>query len=172
MSDLQWNVCVTCGVLAYVLILIALCELGVSKAIISPSLSRKIIHIGAASWLIFWPLYVVSTDGKGGSWSWKLNIFVPAAKGVELFLKGAIIRDRRDKDVVSMSRSGNPTELLFGPLQFTLVMIYVGLYHFRKPEACLIMGALGVGDGIAPLVGSRYGKHKFRSPGECRLLSW
>ena len=145
-TDPHWNVLVTCGVLGYVLILIALCERGVSRSIISPSLSRKIIHIGAASWLVFWPLY---SDGDGAGHSWMLNILVPAAKGAQLLLKGAVIRDPTDKDVRSMSRSGDPTELLYGPLQFTVCMSCVGALLFRTTEACLVMGALGVGDGIA-----------------------
>lgn len=165
--DLYRNIIATCVVLGYVQILISSCERLVSKSIISSSLSRKIIHVGAASWLIFWPLYV-DTDDAG--WSWKLNIFIPLAKGTMLIIKGAIIRDREDKDVISMSRSGEPTELLCGPLQFTIVISCVGIYLFRTSEACLIMGALGVGDGIAPLVGMRYGRHTFGSPSGVKTL--
>jgi len=159
--DLYWNIIATCVVLIYVQILISVCERLVSKSIITASLSRKIIHIGAASWLMFWPLYINTDDTD---WSWKLNTFIPAAKGIQLIVKGGIIRNREDKDVISMSRSGEPTELLCGPLQFTIVMSVVGTYLFRTSEACLIMGALGVGDGIAPLVGMRYGRHAFASP--------
>lgn len=161
LSDFQRDALATLLVLCYVLTLISVCETLVSKKLTSRSLSRKIIHIGAASWIIFWPLY---SDEQAGSWSWKLNVFVPAAKGVDLFVKGAIIKDPQDKDVRSMSRTGNPTELLLGPLQFTIVMTLVGLHLFREPSACLIMGAVGIGDGIAPVIGGRFGRHKYRSP--------
>ena len=138
-----------------------MCDMLVKRAWISSALSRKIVHIGAASWLLFWPLYSPTDVGP----SWRLNVFVPAAKGLELFVKGAIIRDPNDKDVRSMSRSGSPSELLMGPLQFTGVMTIVGLFLFRQNIACLIMAAVGVGDGIAPLIGGRFGRHsQYRSP--------
>jgi len=160
LSPLQRDLFATAVVLTYVFSLIGICERLVSGAWISRSLSRKLVHIGAGSWLIFWPLYSSVEDGP----SWRLNVFVPAAKGLELFAKGAIIRDPNDKDVRSMSRSGNPSELLLGPLQFTIIMTVVGLFLFRQNVACLIMAALGVGDGIAPLVGGRLGRYKYRSP--------
>ena len=160
LTPLQRDLLATAVVLIYVLSLVAMCDIFVKRAWISSALSRKIVHIGAASWLLFWPLYSSTEDGP----FWRLNVFVPAAKGLELFVKGAIIRDPNDKDVRSMSRSGNPSELLLGPLQFTGVMTIVGLFLFRQNVACLIMAAVGVGDGIAPLVGGRFGRHKYRSP--------
>ena len=160
LTPLQRDSLATVVVLIYVLSLVAVCDMLVKRAWISSALSRKIVHIGAASWLLFWPLFSSTEDGP----SWRLNVFVPAAKGLELFAKGAIIRNPNDKDVRSMSRSGNPSELLLGPLQFTGVMTIVGLLLFRQNVACLIMAAVGVGDGIAPLVGGRFGRHKYRSP--------
>mmetsp|Transcript_15481 Transcript_15481/g.33684 ORF Transcript_15481/g.33684 Transcript_15481/m.33684 type:complete len:250 (+) Transcript_15481:136-885(+) len=162
LSDVQRDALATCLVFCYVLALISGCEALVSNKLISSALSRKIVHIGAASWLIFWPLY--SDHEAVGNWSWKLNVLVPAVKGIELFIKGAIIRDPNDKDVRAISRTGNPKELLLGPLQFTIVMTLVGLYLFRQSSACLIMGAVGIGDGIAPIIGAQFGRHKYMSP--------
>lgn len=166
-SNVQNDVLVTCLVIAYVLLLIHSCEALVSKHFVSAAVSRKIVHMGAASWLVFWPLYssIPSDDNDNGHWSWRLNALIPAAKGMELFVKGALLQDPNDKDVKSMSRSGNPAELLLGPLQFTVVMTVVGLFLFdARNAACLIMGAVGIGDGMAPLMASRYGKHKYTSP--------
>lgn len=162
------NVIATCAIAIYIVGLIGITDLLVSKNILSPFTSRKIIHLGAASWLLFWPLYEYpdedhdnnGSSSDGSLLTWRLNAVIPALKGIELFVKGAIIRDRNDKDVKTMSRSGNPEELLFGPFQFTIIMVIVGLYLFQQPVSCLIMGAVGVGDGIAPLVGKRYGKTK------------
>eukprot|EP00548_Thalassiothrix_antarctica_P004240 CAMPEP_0194151252 /NCGR_PEP_ID=MMETSP0152-20130528/47339_1 /TAXON_ID=1049557 /ORGANISM="Thalassiothrix antarctica, Strain L6-D1" /LENGTH=140 /DNA_ID=CAMNT_0038854905 /DNA_START=194 /DNA_END=616 /DNA_ORIENTATION=- len=53
-----------------------------------------------------------------------------------------------------MTRTGKPSELLYGPLFFTLIMNTVGLLCFQDREVgILIMASLGYGDGIAPLVG-------------------
>ena len=155
------NVIATGAIALYIVSLIAVTDLLVSKSILSPFTSRKIIHLGAASWLLFWPLYEYpDNDDNDSLLTWRLNAVIPALKGIELFVKGAIIRDRNDKDVKTMSRSGNPEELLFGPFQFTIIMVMVGYYLFQQPVSCLIMGAVGVGDGIAPLVGKKYGKTK------------
>ena len=81
-----------------------------------------------------------------------------------LFKKGAILADPNDIDVQTMSRSSSPSELLFGPLQFTIVMIWCGVAKFMTLEAVVIMAALGVGDGIAPLIGKFYGRISYRFP--------
>lgn len=51
-----------------------------------------------------------------------------------------------------------------GPFQFVLVMTWVGLFRFMTIEACVLMAALGIGDGIAPLIGKRWGKHCYHVP--------
>ena len=109
------------------------------------------MHIAAACLLCFWPLF--DSDHP----TWMLNVLVPVAMSIQLFYKGAVKNDPRDPDVVSMSRSGNPSELLQGPLQFTIVLTYIGLKYFMTPEAIYIMAALGFGDGLAPIVGAGIG---------------
>ena len=52
-----------------------------------------------------------------------------------------------------MSRSSAPSELLYGPLQFTIFMMYVGTQLFMTLEGAILVAALGIGDGIAPIVG-------------------
>ena len=80
---------------------------------------------------------------------------VPFAYSLQLFVKGAILCDPNDPDVKSMSRSGVPSELLYGPLQFTILMILCSLYEFKKPAGVYINGGL-LGDGVAPLFGKRF----------------
>lgn len=63
-----------------------------------------------------------------------------------------------------MSRSSSPSELLYGPLQFTLFMIYCGMTKFMTIEGALLMASLGIGDGIAPIIGRYYGNIKYRFP--------
>lgn len=154
---LSKNVAVVCGCVLYLILLMATCDFLVSRKLVLASTSRKIVHIGAACWVIFWPLCDDVTDG-----SWRLNVLVPFVKSVELVAKGAIIRDRNDPDVKSISRTGDPTELLYGPFQFTILMITLGLLLFKKPVSCLMMAAAGIGDGIAPIIGNKYGKHKYK----------
>jgi hypothetical protein len=101
-------------------------------------ISRKIIHVAAGSWIIFWPLF--STE----HWTWKLNILVPAIDSVQLFVKGAIIQDPNDVDVKTMTRTGNPTELIYGPLFFTIIMNIVVIFLFSKGRGDCHHGLFGL----------------------------
>ena len=94
---------------------------------------------------------------------------MPAAFTFTLTLKGALIRDKNDPDVRTMSRTGEPYELLLGPLFFTVVMDVVGLYFFKTQVGALMMGALGVGDGVAPVAGAR-GSHRYQLLGRQKTL--
>mmetsp|Transcript_28156 Transcript_28156/g.82968 ORF Transcript_28156/g.82968 Transcript_28156/m.82968 type:complete len:245 (-) Transcript_28156:1513-2247(-) len=157
-SGLPRNILSALLSVVYVKAVIGGCDYLVSKRTVDSSTSRKIVHVAAASFVLFWPLFDAESDG----WSWRLNVLVPAVLSVQLFVKGAILRNPNDEDVRSMSRTGDPKELLYGPLQFTLVMNTVGTILFMEPVSCLIMGAVGVGDGVAPIIGAKCGKHRYR----------
>jgi len=122
-------------------------------------------------------------DGDDGDdWSWRLNITVPVIYSITLLYKGLFLSRSTstsasaaatssitttttttkppivDPDVQSMTRTGDPRELLNGPLVFTIVMCVVGGVRrlFRTHGACIVMSCLGWGDGVAPLVGYYY----------------
>mmetsp|Transcript_700 Transcript_700/g.1229 ORF Transcript_700/g.1229 Transcript_700/m.1229 type:complete len:253 (+) Transcript_700:66-824(+) len=120
--------------------------------------TRKIVHVGAACWIFFWPMFDTS------HWSWRLNIMVPTVMSIKLIYKGAILADPNDLDVRILSRSSSPSELLWGPLQFIIFMMWVGTQQFMTKEGAILIAALGIGDGIAPIVGKYYGHLKYRLP--------
>jgi len=122
---------------------------------IGNTISRKMIHVCAGTMIVFWPLFDVT------HWSWRLNILVPAAMSVKLFYKGLILNDPNDIDVQNISRSSSPSELLYGPLQFGILMMWLGLCKYMTVEGVVIMAALGIGDGIAPIVGKYYGRMRY-----------
>jgi phytol kinase len=147
LSPLTQNVCATIATVVYVKTVMGFCDLCVDRKWIPSKVSRKIVHVSAGSWIVFWPLF------SEEHWTWRLNILVPAIYSVQLFVKGFIIQDPNDTDVKTMSRSGKPIELCYGPLLFTIIMNICGLELFMKPEGIYVMACLGFGDGIAPLVG-------------------
>lgn len=151
MQALHQNLLAALATVVYVKAVVGSCDLAVARGWLSSPVSRKIVHVAAGSWLIFWPLFVVDDQDPYGSW--RLNILVPAVYSVQLLAKGALLRDPNDPDVQTMTRTGNPSELLGGPLLFTLAMNAVGLYLFRTEAGVLVMACLGFGDGIAPLAG-------------------
>jgi isopentenyl phosphate kinase len=64
-----------------------------------------------------------------------------------------------------MSRSGNPRELLGGTMHYAIVMLITTILFFNagdpsckdNPVALYILGALAGGDGLADILGRRYG---------------
>ena len=120
-------------------------------------LSRKFVHLAACSFVIFWPLF------DSNHWGWRLNVTVPFVMSLRLLYKGAILKDPEDEDVRSMSRTSSPSELLYGPLQMTLIMCYVGLTKYMTSTGIIIMASL-VGDWLAAIVGLQYGKFKYNVP--------
>lgn len=153
------NLLTSAVTLVYVKSVVSLCDFAVSKEILSPEVSRKIVHMAAGAWPMFWPYFDETHP------SWRLNITVPFLYMLQLS-KSAISGDRDDPLVKTLSRTGDPNELWYGPLFFTLVMNFTGLFAFRERESIYIMSCLGFGDGVAPLIGSwypygRYPTHPF-----------
>ena len=157
--SLTHNILWSAATLLYSKVIVMACDGWLQPRLGVPAdISRKIVHLSACHWVLFWPQFDPS------HWSWKLNVAIPAVYAVQLTLKGAIQKDPTDPNVRTLSRTGNPSELLYGPLLFTLVMIFCGWHEFMRPCGIYIMGAL-VGDGLAPLVGTRYPVWPYRSMG-------
>ena len=74
------------------------------------------------------------------------------------------MKDPEDTEVQNLSQSSSPTDLLFGPLQSCLVLIWLGLYRFMTEEASILAAAMGLGDTVAPMIGKRFGRHVYRMP--------
>jgi len=126
-------------------------------------ISRKIIHVAAGSWVIFWPLFYA------GHWSYVLNIAV-AVLWTLLFIVKGLTANPEDYAVKTMTRSGNPKELLRGPLFFTIVMEILGIFFFMQYPAVVTMGILGWGDGLAPVIGKHFGKRKYKLLGREKTI--
>jgi dolichol kinase len=124
--------------------------------------TRKIIHIFAAPlFLVCWQLY----SGSGGSRYFAM--FVPLAFIIQFAAIG--MGWRKDEAFVnSMSRSGDPRELLGGTLHYAIIMFICTILFFNaggaagngNPAALYILGALAGGDGLADIIGRRFGGEK------------
>ena len=117
-------------------------------------ISRKITHICAGSAIVFLPLFV------DGHWSQYLNITVFAVWTVLLIQKGLFAADD-DQAVKTMTRTGDKRELLKGTLYFVIVAMICGTVYYKQPAGVMAMAMLGWGDGLAPIIGTRYGKMKY-----------
>lgn len=153
MSPLLNNILVAAASVVYVFLVVAVMDKLVQKGF-PQNLSRKIVHICAGSWLIFWVLFDHS------HWSKYLNIAPAFIWTVLLLVKGFTAKDNDDA-VKTMTRTGDRKELLKGPLYFTIVMNLMGTEFYYTAAAAIAMGFLGWGDGLAPVFGQKYGKHKY-----------
>ncbi|MDP2036086.1 MAG: phosphatidate cytidylyltransferase [Ignavibacteria bacterium] len=154
MSPVLFNILITVGSLVYVFGVVALMDLAVKKGF-PQDLSRKVVHVAAGSWLIFWLVY------DSSHWTKYLNITAAFIWTILLLVKGFTAKVD-DKAVKTMTRTGDRSELLRGPLYFTLVMNLLGTVFYSTPFALTAMGFLTWGDGLAPVVGTRYGKHSYK----------
>lgn len=130
---------------------------------VSSDVTRKVVHIFAAPvFLVTWMLY------SGGFLSRFFAAVVPLLF-VLLFFGIGTGRVKNEAFVSSMSRSGEPSELLKGTLYYAIWMVIVVLLWFyvpvngvenANPLAIVLIGCLAGGDGLADIIGRKYGGAK------------
>jgi len=122
---------------------------------ISNQLSRKLIHMGTGPiYVMCWVLF------KDTSTARYLAALVPAAITFQFLLVGlGIMRD--DAAVQAMSRTGNPREILRGPLFYGIIFVVLTIvYWLNTPIGIVALMMLCGGDGLADILGRRLGKKK------------
>jgi phytol kinase len=123
------------------------------KGWISSWLSRKMIHIGTgpifvASWLFF-------QDTPSARY---LAALVPLAITIQFALVGlGVIKD--PSAVTAMSRTGDRKEVLKGPLFYGIAFIVLTILYWKdSPTGIIALMLLCGGDGLAEVIGKKYGK--------------
>jgi phytol kinase len=122
---------------------------------IESRLSRKIIHIGTG------PIFVLCWLLFPGEWYDRyLAALVPGLITVQFALIGlGIVKD--EASVKAMSRSGNPKEILRGPLYYGIMFVLMTLLFWNKsPVGIVALMIMCGGDGIADVVGRRFNSSK------------
>jgi phytol kinase len=149
------NALVTLLTFVYVFSVPPLMDWLVTNHGLARDISRKITHICAGSVIVFLPLF------RDGDWSHYLNITVFAVWTLLLIQKGLFAADD-DQAVKTMTRTGDKRELLKGTLYFVVVAMICGTLYYKTFAGVLAMAVLGWGDGLAPIVGTRLGKMKYK----------
>lgn len=155
LSPLYNNLLAALFTIIYVFSLVALMEVFVTRFGLARDLSRKITHIGAGMIIAFLPLF----DDTHWSKYFNVSIFVI---WIVLLVQKGLFADVNDEAVKTMTRTGDRRELLKGPLYFVIVATICGTLFYKTFEGVLAMAILGWGDGMAPVIGSRYGKIKYQ----------
>lgn len=143
---------------------------------LSTDVTRKIIHIFAAPvWVLSWILF------SGGIFSRWLALIVPLFFVLQFVAIGTG-KVKNEDFVRSMSRSGDPKELLGGTLYYALMMVVFAILWFyvpasgdlsqSTPMALIVFGCLAGGDGLADVIGRKYGgERKFGIGGAERTVA-
>ncbi|MCD7456989.1 Phytol kinase 1, chloroplastic [Datura stramonium] len=125
------------------------------RKLIEQNLSRKLVHI--LSGLLFmasWPIFSASR------WARYFASVVPFTNCLRLVIHGLSLAT--DEGLIkSVTREGNPDELLRGPLYYVLVLILSAVLFWREsPVGVISLAMMCGGDGIADIVGRRFGSTK------------
>ncbi|MHA1560574.1 MAG: diacylglycerol/polyprenol kinase family protein [Promethearchaeota archaeon] len=122
--------------------------------------TRKIVHILAAPvFMLTWLLF------SGEVFSRYIASIVPILFIVQFTLIGTG-KMEDEAFIRSMSRSGDPKELLKGTLYYAIILFVVTILWFTNgvdnanPGALIILGCLAGGDGFADIIGRKYGGEK------------
>jgi dolichol kinase len=122
------------------------------RGVIDAKLARKIVHCGSGPlYLLVWRFYSDAALAR------VVAALVPALNIVKL-QKAA-----QDDNELSraISRSGDPSEVLGGPYVYTWVLLLAALVAFRTPCAIVAVAQMAVGDGLADIIGRRFGSKKW-----------
>lgn len=122
---------------------------------VSSGLSRKIIHMGTGPlFVLCWLLFQDTPSAP------YLAALVPLAITFQFLLVGiGVIKDQAA--VQAMSRSGDRREILRGPLYYGIVFVILTIvFWLRTPVGIIALMLLCGGDGLADIIGRRYGASK------------
>ena len=137
------------------LIWLRLNDFAAQRGWISGHLSRKLIHIGTGPiFVLCWLLFRDTPEAR------YLAALVPLLFTIQFFLIGiGVIHD--PASVQAMSRTGNPREILQGPLIYGIVfVVFTVLFWKLSPIGIVALMILCGGDGLADIVGRRWGRIK------------
>jgi phytol kinase len=125
------------------------------RGLLEQRLSRKVIHIGTGPlFVLCWNLF------SAGPWARAAAALVPLAITVQFVAVGlGWIKD--EAAVAAMTRHNDPREILRGPLYYGLVFVACTLLFWRhSPVGVMALMIMCGGDGLADVIGRRFGKTK------------
>lgn len=141
----------------FVFLIIGMSSLMKKLNILSNEGSRKFIHIGVCNW---WVIAMIFFDN---------NISAAIVPGLFVIINYISYK----KQIFSaMERDGSKKDL--GTVYYAISLLILSLLTFKNKELAYI-GALGIlimgyGDGFAAIIGTKYGKHKFKILGNNKSI--
>ena len=149
---LQNNILALVITLAAALIWLRFNDFLAHKGWITAHLSRKIIHMGTGPiFVLCWLLF------PGNPTDRYFAALVPGLITIQFGLVGLnMIKD--DAAVQAMSRTGDPREILRGPLFYGIIFVIITIFYWlNSPIGIVSLMAMCGGDGLAEILGRRFG---------------
>ncbi len=170
-SDLAWVWDIIALVISFVAVMIVVQINGAlqKRNVLPTTVTRKLVHIFVG------PVFLVTWLLFSGDWYARFFAAIVPLMFVLLFYAIGSGRMKNEAFVKSMSRSGEASELLKGTLYYAMIILIVTLLWFyiptngianANPTALIVIGCLAGGDGLADIIGRRYGKHKYGASGK------
>ncbi|KAK4279584.1 hypothetical protein QN277_011342 [Acacia crassicarpa] len=125
------------------------------REVLQQNLSRKLVHmLSGLLFLASWPIFSNSTGAR------YFAAFVPLVNGLRLLVNGLSLTS--DEGLIkSVTREGQPQELLKGPLYYVLMLMLCSLTFWRdSPVGVICLAMMCGGDGVADIIGRRFGRVK------------
>ncbi len=122
---------------------------------VSSHTSRKIIHIGTGPiFVLCWLIFTEATYSRF------IAALVPLAITFQFALVGlGLMKD--EGAVQGMSRTGDPREILRGPLYYGIVFVLLTIIFWKdSPIGIVALMMLCGGDGLAEILGRQFGRIK------------
>ena len=158
-----WDIIATVISIVILLALVQINGLMQKKGVVSQIITRKFVHILAGPiFVVTWMLF------SGEIVSHYIASIVPLLFILQFVAIGTGLM-KNDSFVNSMSRTGDPRELLGGTLYYAIVMLLMTFFWFyvpstgvenANPTALLIIGCVSGGDGLADMIGRKFGWEK------------
>ncbi|KAI3514999.1 hypothetical protein L1887_13747 [Cichorium endivia] len=154
-SPLAGDLCALAFSICVALSLLRCFEETARRGVFDQKLNRKLVHISfGLVFMLCWPLFSSGIQGA------IMAAVVPGVNIVKVLLIGhGIVKD--EATVKSMSRFGDYRELIRGPLYYVCTITLCCIVYWRtSPIGIATMCNLCAGDGIADIIGRRFGDEK------------
>jgi dolichol kinase len=128
-----------------------------ARGAVDPKLSRKIVHSGSAPlFMLTWPFFSDQPEAR----------FVAALVPTAFMCRLLLARQGKQPELVkAISRSGDDREATGGPFLYVVVLIALTLGAWRDSLLAVVaISEMALGDGLADIVGRRFGARTGKWP--------
>ena len=135
-----------------------MCNLLSGTGVTSQYMSRKLVHMGSGPlFILCWPIFSTATSGQIAACT------VPVISIMRLLAAGKRTDGGQADMIKAVSRSGDKSEALGGPMVYTLVLLASTLFGWRQLVSAIAVCQMAIGDGMADIIGRRFGKTRWPS---------